>query len=129
MKITFLTLCLLFLSGSLLGATCCNTPTVWTFKNMDSAPVSLSCSLEKSASWKGDKIEITTPTISAQGSHKHTWDAGWYADGMGMVPGKWSCLPKSNSSKEKVTALVFSTDWGENVTITWNKSKGSIARK
>jgi hypothetical protein len=129
MKLRLIILTTVLFAKQLQAATCCNNPTVWTFKNMDSSPVILTCSLEKSATWKGDKIEMTTAKIAARGTLKHTWDSGWYADGMGMVPGTWSCVPKSMTANDKVTALVFSTDWGENVTISWNKSKGSIARK
>lgn len=128
LRFTFVVI-LFYCSAEAWAATCCNTPTIWTFKNLDASPVVLTCALEKSAAWKGEKIEITTEQIEAKGSYKHTWNRGWYADGMGMIPGQWSCAPKTGDAKSKPTALIFSTDWGENVTITWNKSRGSVARK
>jgi hypothetical protein len=129
MKVFLFALCPFVFSAQVFAATCCNTPTVWTFKNFDSSPVVLTCTLEKSSSWKGEKIEMTTKPIPAKGSIKHVWDAGWYADGMGMIAGEWRCSLPASDGKLKPSTLVFSTDWGENVTISWNKSRGSVARK
>ena len=110
------------------AATCCNTPTVWTFKNLDAVAVSLTCKLEKSAAWKGDLISMTTGKMPPAHTHIHKWASEWYADGMGMIPGTWSCRP-SDKADDSADTLTFSTDWGENVTITWNKSKGKVAKK
>ena len=119
---------LLLISSRLVAGTCCNTPTVWTIKNLDKTPVTLTCSLEKSAAWSGKPITLTTGVVAAGGTYKHTWDSGWYADGMGMIPGQWACRSTGADSKVASSPLAFSTDWGENVTISWNNAKGTVAR-
>lgn len=128
MKLTLAVLSAFLMSANAMAATCCNTPTVWTFRNLDSLPVKLTCKLDKSAAWKGDPISMETSKISPRGTFKHEWSREWYSDGMGMIPGTWSCRPSGKPEQESA-ALVFTTDWGENVTITWNKSKGTVARK
>lgn len=136
---------MLLLCGSLglsilaLGGTCCHTPTVWTFKNQDKLPVRLQCKLEKSSAWSGKPIMMTTGDIAAGAVYKHTWDSGWYSDGMGMIPGQWVCrVPTDKETKNEANkvagvesagaTVVFSTDWGENVTISWAHSKATVAR-
>lgn len=116
----------LSLSAAAHGGTCCHTPTIWTFKNLDTVPVTLTCTLEKSAAWKAEPVTMTTGKIAPLHSFTHKWGSEWYADGMGMIPGTWSCKPEQ---LEKGETLTFATDWGENVTISWQKSKGSVARK
>lgn len=128
--------CILFgfaslISSASMAGTCCHTPTLWTIKNLDKTPVELTCSLEKSAAWSGKPISMSTGTIAAGGSYAHTWDSVWYSDGMGMVPGTWACRvsgSKGTQADLSTPPLAFSTDWGENVTISWNKSKGTVAR-
>lgn len=115
-----------------MAGTCCNTPTIWTFKNQDTVAVTLQCSLEKSAAWSGKSITMTTKQITPGSSYQHTWDPGWYADGMGMIPGQWVC--KQSIKDEKTTApgspsvVAFTTDWGENIHITWTRVKATVAR-
>ena len=107
------------------AATCCNTPTVWTYHNRDSRSVSLECKLEKSSAWSGKPLAISLPKLEAGKSHKHTWNSDWYADGMGMIPGQWVCKDVDNP---KVAPLAFSTDWGENITVSWGGGKSTVAR-
>ena len=122
---------LVFLSHAVMAATCCNTPTLWTIKNLDKTPVTLSCSLDKSAAWTGRPISMSTGKIAAGGTFKHTWSSAWYSDGMGMIPGSWSCRAVNANGQPDAasTALAFTTDWGENITISWERSKGNVARK
>lgn len=124
----------LLLAGSLLlipslsfaAGRCCHTPTVWTFKNLDTVPVALTCVLEKSAGWKGDPVSITTGKIAPLHSYEHKWGPEWYSDGMGLIPGSWACRSDDPAGSEP---LKFATDWGENVMITWHKAKGAVAKR
>ncbi len=122
---------LAFLSHAAMAGTCCNTPTVWTIKNLDKSPVTLTCSLEKSAAWSGKPISMSTGKISAGATFKHTWSSAWYSDGMGMIPGSWACRAANADGNRDATseALAFTTDWGENIAISWERSKGTVARK
>ena len=114
------------ISSTAAAATCCHVPTVWTFQNRDTRPVTLECKLEKSSAWSGKKdLVVNTPSIAPGKSFKHTWDRGWYADGMGMIPGQWVCRA---TESQKAAPLAFSTDWGENITVAWTGSKAAIAR-
>ena len=118
-------------SWAVMAGTCCHTPTIWTFKNQDTVPVTLQCSLEKSAAWSGKSITMTTKQSAPAATYQHTWDAGWYADGMGMLPGQWVCKPSAKDEKATLgtpSVLAFSTDWGENITISWTRAKASVAR-
>ena len=114
-----------FSATRILAATCCHTPTVWTIKNESPSPAILNCSLKKSTAWSGQPINMKTEKISAGGTTQHTWDSNWYSDGMGMLPGTWTCVNEGTHDQ----ALTFSTDWGENITITWSKSRGNVARR
>lgn len=107
------------------AGTCCNTPTVWTLKNLTKNPVKLSCKLESSVAWSGKPILFETNVIAAHTSTTQKWGKEWYNDGMGMIPGKWQCKNASKSSQE---VLSFSTDWGENVIVLWKETQSSIAR-
>ena len=120
----------LFTSQAMAGA-CCNVPTVWTLKNLDSVPVNLTCQLVKSVAWSGKPIEMETGVIAPAGSFQYSWGTDWYSDGMGMIPGSWTCQIKFSSTAAPTTSvpnLSFSTDWGENVTITWKKEQLTVAR-
>jgi hypothetical protein len=122
---------LVFLSQAAIAGSCCNTPTVWTIKNLDKSAVTLTCSLEKSAAWTGKPISMTTGKIAAGGAFKHTWSSAWYSDGMGMIPGSWACRASNDDGSADASSapLAFTTDWGENITISWERSKGTVARK
>jgi hypothetical protein len=130
-----------WLSGLLIGlanvsqvvmaGTCCHTPTIWTFKNLDAVPVTLECRLEKSAAWSSKPLTMSTKNIAPGAHYVYTWDSGWYADGMGMIPGQWACKPVSkddNASAGTATQVAFTTDWGENITISWTRAKATVAR-
>jgi hypothetical protein len=119
------------LSEVAMAGTCCNTPTVWNIKNLDKSPVTLTCSLEKSAAWTGKPISMSTGKIASGGTYKHTWSSAWYSDGMGMIPGSWVCRATNadGSTDSSSAPLAFTTDWGENITISWERSKGTVARK
>lgn len=112
-------------SNAAMAAACCNTPTVWTFKNNTANEISLACTLDSSAAWTGSPIKMTTPKIAKSATYAHTWGSQWYSDGMGMVPGKWSCQDTKSTSKKPIK---FSTDWGENITVQWNEGEATIAK-
>jgi hypothetical protein len=122
---------MVFLTEVAVAGTCCNTPTVWTIKNLDKSAVTLTCSLEKSAAWSGKPISMSTGKIAAGGTRKHTWSSAWYSDGMGMIPGSWACRASNADGSADVSSapLAFTTDWGENIIISWERSKGTVARK
>ena len=122
---------LLILSTPAISGACCNTPTVWTLKNASRDPVSLSCKLiSSSAAISSQAVSINSTEIAAGESFIHNWGSDWYSDGMGMIPGTWSCQdarkPKDASRAPKL--VKFSTDWGENVTVLWQDESLSIAR-
>lgn len=105
---------------------CCNTPTLWTFKNGTQSAVKLSCELVSSSAWAAStSVSITTASIPAGENLTHNWGSDWYSDGMGLIPGKWSCRETGVSTKKPI---VFSTDWGENITIHWNGIDSVIAK-
>jgi hypothetical protein len=106
------------------GGRCCNNPTVWTFKNLDKSPIKLACVLERSVAWAGKPITMETETIKPGASFKYTWDANWYSDGMGMLPGQWNC----RSSNPK-SAIKLETEWGENLSFEFRKGKLAILKK
>ena len=108
---------------------CCNNPTVWTFKNLDRSPIKLSCTLERSVAWAGKPISMETEIIKPGGQFKYTWDANWYSDGMGMLPGQWICRPKDPQLVKVLKPLKFSTDWGENASIVWRKERLAISKR
>jgi len=103
---------------------CCNNPTVWTFKNLDKNPVKLFCVLERSVAWAGKPITMETEQINSGAIYKYTWNANWYSDGMGMLPGQWSC----RSSNPK-SAIKLETEWGENLSLEFRKGKLAILKK
>lgn len=106
---------------------CCHNPTVWTFKNSGRAPIKLTCILERSVAWAGDPIRMETETISPRGTFKYTWDTQWYSDGMGMLPGNWICRPTDNKLAKVLKPLKFTTDWGENKTLTWRSDRLTLS--
>jgi hypothetical protein len=108
---------------------CCNNPTVWTFKNLDKYPIKLSCTLERSVAWAGKPIAMETETIKPGSSFKYTWDSNWYSDGMGMLPGAWSCKPSDPKLAKGIKPVKFSTDWGENVTVSWRKERFAVSSR
>ncbi|MCX6124099.1 MAG: hypothetical protein NTV34_05035 [Proteobacteria bacterium] len=122
---------LLLLSTPAISGACCNTPTVWTLKNASKSPISLSCKLISStAAISSQAVSIHSAEIAAGESFIHNWGADWYSDGMGMIPGTWSCQdarkPKDAGRAPKL--VKFSTDWGENVSVIWQDESLSIAR-
>ena len=106
------------------ASTCCNTPTVWTFKNLGEAPLSITCTLEKSPAWTGKPILMSTGVMKRGSSYEYRWASHWYSDGMGMIPGEWIC--KTADSK---AALRFTTDWGENVSLGLKDGKLKVSGK
>lgn len=108
---------------------CCNNPTVWTFKNLDRAPAKLICNLDRSVAWAGKPITMETDVIKPGAVYKYTWDSNWYADGMGMLPGAWICRPSDPRLAKGLKPQKFTTDWGENITITWRKSTLAVSRR
>ena len=68
---------------------------------------------------------MKTETINPGATSVYTWDQKWYSDGMGMVPGTWTCANAGSRKPE----LTFSTDWGENVKILWGKRHADVARR
>lgn len=118
-----------FMSHEAFAAKCCNTPTIWTFKNTAKSPVTLSCALDSSSANPPSPVTMKTPSIAAGGSYEHSWGANWDNDGMGMIPGKWTCQnidPKKPASK--TADVKFTTDWGENVVVTWKESELTVAK-
>lgn len=98
---------------------CCNNPTVWTFKNLDKYPVQLICRLERSVAWAGDPIIVKTEIIKPGSVYRHTWDANYYAEGVGMLPGSWSCKSLDTKLSKSHKTIKFVTTWGENRSIHW----------
>jgi hypothetical protein len=116
---------------ALKAGTCCNTPTIWTFKNLDSVSVTLQCNLEKSVAWSGKPISMVTKPMAPGVTYKHTWDRGWYSDGMGMIPGQWVCRSTGGGAPSMPVngdALNFATDWGENISILWSRGRATVAK-
>lgn len=108
---------------------CCNNPTVWTFKNLDRASVKLTCVLERSVAWAGKPITMETDVIKPGAVYKYTWDVSFYADGMGMLPGSWSCRPSDPKLAKGLQPQKFTTDWGENVVVSWRKERLTVSRR
>lgn len=106
------------------ASTCCNTPTVWVLKNKGKSPLPVNCTLEKSPAWAGQPIVMSTGVIKPGSQYKHQWDRNWYSNGMGMIPGDWEC--KTTDSKATV---IFTTDWGENVSLGLKDGKLKVSGK
>jgi hypothetical protein len=79
--------------------------------------------------WAGKPITMETEIIKPGASFKYTWDANWYSDGMGMLPGAWSCKPSDPKLAKGIKPVKFSTDWGENVTVSWRKERFAVSRR
>jgi hypothetical protein len=79
--------------------------------------------------WAGKPITMETEIIKPGASFKYTWDANWYSDGMGMLPGMWSCRPSDAKLAKEFKPLRFKTDWGENATINWRKERFAVSRR
>lgn len=72
---------------------------------------------------------METDVIKPGAVYKYTWDASWYADGMGMLPGTWSCRPADPKIAKGLKPQKFTTDWGENVVISWRKERFAVSRR
>ena len=117
------------MAQSTFAGRCCNNPTVWTFKNLDKSPAKLTCTLERSVAYAGKPITMETEVIGPGGVFKYTWDSQWYADGMGMLPGDWSCRSSDLKTAKDIKPVKFKTDWGENATIKWRKERFAVSRR
>lgn len=127
-KLALMTCTWLFAQHAFAGK-CCHTPTIWTFKNTSKMPVSLACSLDSSSAAPADPVTMTTGPISAGASYEHSWGEAWNNDGMGLIPGHWSCRNIESKGRPADSLEVkFVTDWGENVLITWKDSVPSVAK-
>ena len=114
-------------SISFAAGKCCNTPTIWTFKNAAKLPVKLSCVLESSTANPIAPVTVATDTVAPGASFEHNWGPNWDNDGMGLIPGHWTC--KNTEAKGGNTASIkFDTDWGENVVVTWKDSEPTVAK-
>lgn len=111
------------------AAKCCNTPTVWTFKNIAKLPVRLTCSLDSSPAAPVAPVTLSTDSIAPGGSFDHNWGPNWDNDGMGLIPGQWTCRNVETKGRlASSTTVKFSTDWGENVIVTWKDSEPTVAK-
>lgn len=79
--------------------------------------------------WAGKPITMETDLIKPGAVYKYTWDANLYADGMGMLPGSWSCRPSDPKLAKGLKPQKFTTDWGENITISWRKERFAVSRR
>lgn len=127
----FLALAFLYLSTlpSASAAKCCNTPTIWTFHNTAKSPINLTCSLDSSSAAPAKPVTLATGVIASGSKYEHNWGPNWDNDGMGMIPGKWTC--QNTESKNRAAnskAVTFSTDWGENVVVTWKDTEPTVAK-
>lgn len=118
-----------FSSQSVFADRCCNNPTVWTFKNLERSSLKLTCTLERSVAWAGKPITMETDVIKPGAVYKYTWDASLYSEGMGMLPGSWSCRPSDPKLAKGLKPQKFTTDWGENITISWRKERFAVSRR
>lgn len=69
---------------------------------------------------------METEIIPPRGTFKYTWDTQWYSDGMGMLPGSWICRPSDNKLAKVLKHMKFTTDWGENKTLTWRSDRSNL---
>ena len=114
---------------SAFAAKCCNTPTIWTIHNTSQSQVSLSCSLDSSSAAPAKPVTFSTDLIASGAKYEHNWGPNWDNDGMGMIPGKWTCQNiETKGRPANSTTVKFTTDWGENVVITWKDSEPTIAK-
>lgn len=127
MKLLALFLGILTLSPAAFAAKCCNSPTIWTFRNMSKSAVNLSCSLDSSSAKPEAPVSLTTGVIAAGSNYEHSWGANWDNDGMGLIPGHWTCRNAATKGAASAT-VTFVTDWGENVAVTWKDSQPTVAK-
>ncbi|RDB35353.1 hypothetical protein [Spirobacillus cienkowskii] len=87
--------------------------TKWKIKNFSKAIIRISCSNEEQTQIK---IAMTSAAIYPGKYQNFDWGDKYYNDGLWLNPGKWKCnfknLPAENADFE-----VFTTDWGEDITL------------
>lgn len=129
MKFFALSLLVLSVPSSAFAAKCCNSPTIWTFRNTEKSAVNLNCSLDSSSAKPESPLSVSIGPIAAGGTYEHNWGPNWDNDGMGLIPGHWTCRRVESKGVKAATATVtFITDWGENVVVTWKDSQPTVAK-
>ena len=129
MKFLALLSLVLSFASEAFAAKCCNSPTIWTFRNTGKSAVNLSCSLDSSSAKPESPVAISTGTIAAGGKYEHNWGPNWDNDGMGLIPGHWTCRNVESKGVDAASTIItFITDWGENVLVTWKDTQPTVAK-
>lgn len=85
-------------------------PTLWVLRNETSLPIVLQCKSDMN----GAAVALPETTLAPQGQLVYDWGRGYYADGLGLNPGQWTCAVRA-TSPHFTPAGTFKTDWGEHI--------------